>query len=122
MAAKRPTTVAEYIQAAPPEGRSHLRKLHAILQKAAPRAKAVIKWGNPFFVDPRFVYAYSAHKAHMSLAPTAEALEAFRQELKDYDTSKHFLRLPYDKPVPEALLRKIAKYRLRNRGDGEGFW
>lgn len=122
MAGKRPTTASQYIKAAPPAGQPHLRKLHAILEKAAPRAKAVIKWGNPFFVDPRFVYAYSAHKAHMSLAPTAEALVAFRKELEEYDTSKHFLRLPYDKPVPEALLRRIAKYRVRNMGDRDTFW
>ncbi|HQZ19006.1 MAG TPA: DUF1801 domain-containing protein [Vicinamibacteria bacterium] len=122
MAGKRPKTASQYIKAAPPAGQPHLRKLHAILKKAAPKAKAVIKWGNPFFVDPRFVYAYSAHKAHMSLAPTAEALVAFRRELEEYDTSKYFLRLPYDKPVPEALLRKIAKYRVRNMGDRDTFW
>jgi uncharacterized protein YdhG (YjbR/CyaY superfamily) len=121
-APKRPTTVAEYIKAAPKEAQPHLKKLRAILKKASPKAKEVMKWGNPFFVDPRFVYAYSTHKAHLSLAPTAEALAAFREELKEHDTSKYFLRLPYNEPLPEALIRKIAVYRQRNMGDRDTFW
>jgi uncharacterized protein YdhG (YjbR/CyaY superfamily) len=124
MASKRPKTVAEYIRAAPREGQPHLRRLHAILKQAAPKAKGVIKWGNPFFVEPRFVYAFSAHKAHLSLAPTAAVLKAFRAELKGHDTTKHFLKVRYDRPLPEALIRRIAKRRvqdLRERKD-DAFW
>ena len=119
---KRPTTVAEYIKAAPKDAQPHLRKLRAILRSVTPKAQEVLKWGNPFFVDPRFVYAYSAHKAHLSFAPTAEALAAFREELKDHDTTKHFLRLPYAKPLPSALLRRIAVHRSRHMGDRDTFW
>jgi hypothetical protein len=37
---------------------------------------------------------------------------------------RNFLQIPYDKPVPEKLIRKIAKYRLREvlKGDNDGFW
>src|SRR6185503_21104736 len=122
MARKRPTTIAEYIRAARPEAQPHLRRLYAILKTVAPRAQEAIKWGAPFFVEPRFLFAFSAHKAHCSFAPTAAALDAFRKELEGHQTTKHYLQIPYDKPVPAALVRKIAKYRLRNMGDGDGFW
>ena len=102
MAAKRPTTIAEYIQAAPREGQPHLRRLYAILKSVAPEAEEVIKWGNPFFVEPRFLFAFSAHKAHCSFAPSAAALEAFRKELGTYKTTKNFLQIPYDQPVPRS--------------------
>jgi uncharacterized protein YdhG (YjbR/CyaY superfamily) len=119
---KRPTTIAEYIRAAPRFAQPHLRGLYAILKSVAPDASEVIKWGNPFFVDPRFLFAFSAHKAHCSFAPTPAALDAFRKELTAHDTTKNFLKLPYDKPLPEALIRKIAKYRLKHIGEGDGFW
>jgi uncharacterized protein YdhG (YjbR/CyaY superfamily) len=122
MAGKRPATIAEYIRAAPRVAQPHLRALYAILKSVAPDAKEAIKWGNPFFIDPRFLFAFSAHKAHCSFAPTSAALDAFREELKDQDTTRNFLKLPYDKPLPEKLIRKIAKYRLKNLGDGDGFW
>lgn len=122
MAGKRPTTIAEYISAAPGVAQPHLRGLYAILRSVAPDAQEVIKWGNPFFVDPRFLFAFSAHKAHCSFAPTPAALGAFRKELKAHETTRNFLKLPYDKPLPKALIRRIAKYRVKNISDGNAFW
>src|SRR5688500_1146036 len=77
MAAKRPTTIAAYIRNAPREGQPHLRRLHAILKSVAPDAEETIKWGMPFFVEPKFLFSFSAHKAHVSFAPTAAALKHF---------------------------------------------
>jgi uncharacterized protein YdhG (YjbR/CyaY superfamily) len=122
MAARRPTTIAEYIAAAPREGRPHLRRLHAILGEVAPQAKETIKWGTPFFVEPRFLFAFSAHKTHLNFASTPEALEACRKDLGKHKTTKNFLQVSYDEPLPEGLIRKLAEYRIGNMGDGEGFW
>ena len=122
MARTRPATIPEYIQAAPREGHPHLRRLYAILKSVAPDAQEVIKWGVPFFVNPRFVYTFNACKAHLNFAPSPAVLQAFRKELKDYQTTKNFLQIRYDEPLPEALIRKMAKYRVRNMGEGESFW
>jgi uncharacterized protein YdhG (YjbR/CyaY superfamily) len=92
MASKKPTTIAEYIQAAPDEGQVHLHQLYAILKSVAPEAEEAIKWGTPFFVEPRFVFAFSAHKAHLSFAPTAAALEQFRKELEQHKRPKTSFR------------------------------
>ena len=35
---------------------------------------------------------------------------------------QNFLKLPYDKPLPENLIRKIARYRLKHISEGDGFW
>lgn len=124
MASKRPTTIAEYIEAAPREGRPHLRRLYDILKSVAPDAEETIKWGVPFFVEPRFLFSFSAHKAHCNFAPSAEALEAFREELEMHRTTKNYLQIPYEEPVPEDLVRRIAEYRLeevRGRED-DAFW
>jgi uncharacterized protein YdhG (YjbR/CyaY superfamily) len=120
----RPTTIAEYIKAAAPEARPHLRRLYAILKSVAPEAEEAIKWGTPFFVEPRFLFAFSAHKAHCNFAPTPAALAAFRAELEEHRTTKNYLQIPYDEPVPEDLVRRIAEHRLqavRERED-DAFW
>jgi uncharacterized protein YdhG (YjbR/CyaY superfamily) len=124
MATKRPTTIAEYIRAAPREGRPHLRRLHALLKSVAPEAQEAIKWGSPFFVEPRFLFAFSAHKAHVSFAPMADGLEAFRKELKGHKTTTNFLQIPYDEPLPEDLIRRIAEYRVRvvSERKDDAFW
>ena len=124
MARKRPTTTADYIRAAPREGQPHLRRLYAILRSVAPEAEEAIKWGTPFFVEPRFLFAFSAHKAHLDFAPMAAALEPFRKELEKHTTTKNYLQVPYSKPLPEDLIRKIAEYSLRavREREDDGFW
>lgn len=124
MASKRPTTIPAYIKAAPREGQPHLRRLYAILKRAAPGAQETIKWGTPFFVEPRFVFGFSAHKGHLSFAPSLAAMRHFKEELKGHRTTKGTLAISYDEPLPEALIRKIAKYcvqAVRERLD-ESFW
>ncbi len=124
MARKRPMTIAEYIRAAPREGQPHLRRLYAILKSVAPKAEETIKWGTPFFVEPRFLFAFSAHRAHLNFAPMAAGLEPFRKELKKHKATKNFLQIPYDKPLPETLVRKIAEHCVRvvRERDDDAFW
>jgi uncharacterized protein YdhG (YjbR/CyaY superfamily) len=124
MAKKRPTTIAEYIQAAPREGQPHLRRLHAILVSVAPEAVKTIKWGVPFYVEPRFLFAFSAHKAHLNFVVMTSGLRPFRKELKKHGTTKGALQVPYNKSLPEDLVRKIAEYRLRDvrEREGDAFW
>jgi len=124
MAVKRPGTIAEYIRAAPREGRPHLRRLYAILKRVAPKAQKVMKWGTPFFVEPRFLFAFSAHKAHLDFTLVSVRLEPFRNELAKHKTTKNMLQIPYDRPLPESLIRRIARQRVRDvreRTD-HGFW
>ena len=124
MAGKRPTTIAEYVRAAPRGAQPHLRRLYAILKSVAPDAEEAIKWSTPFFVEPRFLFAFSAQKAHVNFAPMAVGLDPFRKELAKHQTTKNFLQIPFDKPLPENLIRKIAQRRLRDvreRAD-DGFW
>ena len=124
MSSKRATTIAEYIEAASRESQPHLRRLYAILKSVAPEAEEAIKWGTPFFVEPRFLFAFSAHKTHCNFAPTPAALEAFRKDLEVHKTTKNYLQIPYDKPVPEELVRKIAAHRLRTvrEREDDAFW
>lgn len=124
MASQRPTTVAQYIAAAPAAGQPHLRQLYAILKSVAPQAQEAIKWGTPFFVEPRFLFAFSAHKGHLSFAPSPAALDAFCKDLAGHKTTRNMLQLRYDQPLPEALVRKIANHcvkALRARAD-DAFW
>ena len=102
-----------------------MRRLYAILKSVAPEAEEAIKWGTPFFVEPRFLFAFSAHKGHLNFSPTAAGLEPFRKELEKYKTTKSgMLQIPYNKPLPEDLVRKIAEYRLRQvrEREDDAFW
>lgn len=120
----RPKTIAEYIQAAPAEGRPNLRKLHALLRKAAPKSEEAIKWGAAFYVEPRFLFAFSAHKAHANFVLMPATVKEFSKELKGRSVTKGALRLPYSEKLPEALIRKLALHRVKllKGRDDDSFW
>ena len=122
MTKQRPSTIAEYIQQAPDQAQEHLHKLYALLKRVAPDATEAIKWGNPVFESKRILFAFSAHKAHINFAPTPAAMKPFRQELMAHKTGKGTLQIPYDKPLPKALIRKIAKYRVKDLRDNDAKW
>jgi uncharacterized protein YdhG (YjbR/CyaY superfamily) len=122
MTRKRPATIAEYIEHAPDQARSHLQQLYALLKRVAPDATEAIKWGSPVFESTRILFAFSAHKAHINFAPTPAAMEPFRKELAAHKTGKGTLQIPYDKPLPEALVRKIAKFRVKDVRDNDAKW
>lgn len=124
MPARRPHTVDEYIEAAPTGGQPHLRKLREILKSVAPEAEETIKWNAPFYVEPRYLFSFSAFKTHCNFAPSQEALQAFEEELKDHKTTLNYLQIPYDEPVPEDLVRRIAEYQLQrvSKREDNSFW
>ena len=118
----KPTTVAEYIAAAPPVARPKLRQLRALLRKVAPKATEGIKWSSPVLEQGRILFSYKAHKAFINFMPTGPALQPFKKELADFKTGKDTVQLPYDAPLPVALLRKIAAYRVKQVKEADAKW
>jgi uncharacterized protein YdhG (YjbR/CyaY superfamily) len=114
MAKTKPTTVTEYINAAPKEAQKTLREMRVILKKVVPKAKEAVKWGYPVFEEKRILFSYGAFKSHLNFMPTRSTLQYFEEELADYTTGKDTIQFPYDKPLPKTLIRKIAAHRAKD--------
>jgi uncharacterized protein YdhG (YjbR/CyaY superfamily) len=74
------------------------------------------------FEERRILFAFSAHTAHISFAPTPAAMKPFRDELAKHKTGKETLQIPYGRPILEALVRKIALYRVKDVRENEARW
>ena len=118
----KPTTVDEYIEAAPEQAQRKLREIRAVLKKVAPGATEALKWRSPVFEEERILFAYTAYKSHLNFMPTQPALEPFKKELAEYKTGKDTIQFPYDKPLPKALIRKIATYRVKQVRNEDARW
>ena len=120
----RYASIEDYIAKAPAAGQAHLRRLYAILREEAPRAQEAIKWNAPFFIEPRFLFSVSANKAHLNFAPSTAVMAASRADLDGHRTTKHFLQVRYDEPLPEALIRKLAQRQLKavKARKDDAFW
>lgn len=122
MTTTKPTTIDEYIEAAPKASQEKLHELRDILRKVAPAAKEHIKWGSPVFEENRILFSFSAFKSHLNFMPTRRTLDLFRKEVENYVTGKDTIQFPYDKPLPKALIRKIALHRARDVRDNDARW
>ena len=122
MSPLRPTSVAEYIAAAPKEARSKLREMRRLIAAAAPGATQSLKWSMPAFSYTRILVTFAAFKKHIGFFPTPSALREFKKDLVGFKTSAGTVQLPYDKPLPKALITRITKFRVRELKARDAKW
>jgi uncharacterized protein YdhG (YjbR/CyaY superfamily) len=108
-----PKTVDEYLSAVPQPARGTLEKMRAAIRSAVPPdAIEAISYGMPAFRNKRVLVWFAAFSDHCSLFPTAAVIDALKDELKPFSTSKGTIHFPTDKPLPTALIKKIVKARV----------
>jgi uncharacterized protein YdhG (YjbR/CyaY superfamily) len=103
--------VDEYIAQFAPEIRERLQALRAVIREAVPDAAEKISWRMPTFTLNGNLVHFAAHKGHIGLYPGPEGIEAFRDRLSEYKSSKGAVQFPNDKPLPLGLVREIAVFR-----------
>lgn len=110
---RTPRNVDEYLAGVPEPARSTLNKIRAVIRSAVPpEATETISYGIPAFKHNGVLVWFAAFSDHCSLFPTASVVEAFKDELKDFSTSKGTIQFPTDKPLPAALVKKLVKARV----------
>jgi uncharacterized protein YdhG (YjbR/CyaY superfamily) len=108
-----PKNVEEYLAAVRQPARSTLNKIRAAIRSAAPsEATETISYGIPAFKHKGVLVWFAAFSNHCSFFPTASVMEAFKNELKGFSTSKGTIHFPTDKPLPAALVKKMVKLRV----------
>jgi uncharacterized protein YdhG (YjbR/CyaY superfamily) len=109
-----PKTVDQYLAGVPEPACGTLKRIRAVIRSVVPaETTEVISYGIPMFKYKGMLVGYAAFKNHCSLFPTGSGvIKTFEKELKGYPISKGTIRFPSDKPLPDALLKKIVKVRV----------
>jgi uncharacterized protein YdhG (YjbR/CyaY superfamily) len=118
----KPTTVSQYIAAAPKEARAKLREMRAAIASAAPGATQALKWSMPAFSYDRILVTFAGFKHHVGFYPTPSAVRAFRKELAGFKTAAGSIQFPLDRPLPKALIRKITAFRVVEAHGKDARW
>src|SRR6267142_4952208 len=104
--------VDEYLAGVPKEARATLEKLRKTIKAAAPMASEVISYQMPMYKHHGMVIGFAAFKNHCSIFPGSAVMDAHKEELKRYETSKGTIRFPAGKPLPATLVKKLVKARI----------
>ena len=118
----KPTTITEYINAAPKESRKKLREMRTCIRKAAPGATEALKWGMPAFSGSRILVMFAAFQHHIGFFPTPSAMKAFKKDLAKFKTGRGSIQFPLEKPLPLGLVRRITKFRIKENNEKDRKW
>ena len=114
--ASKPNTHNDYLAAVTEDKRAALQKLRKAITAAAPKAEECISYQLPAFrLSGKFLVAYGPGANHCGFYPGSVG-QAFKKELKGYDTSKGTVRFSADKPLPAVLVRKLVRLRIEEKG------
>ena len=108
-----PKSVEAYIAAAPMEVQSKLKELRTVIKKTAPAAVERISYGMPYYEYKGRLAYFSQWKAHIGFYLPSPIIEEHKCELAAYETTGATLRLPLNKKLPVALIRKLVKARMK---------
>ena len=108
------TDADQYLAAVPEPARTTLNKVRAAIRSAVPpEATEGISYGMPMFKYKGLLVGFAAFPNHCGLYVTSpRVMQAFKSELKNFDTSKGAIRFPIDQPPPSSLIKKLVKARI----------
>jgi uncharacterized protein YdhG (YjbR/CyaY superfamily) len=116
-----PKDIDEYLAAVPEPARGTLEKLRATIRSAAPaEATEAISYRIPTFKYKGALLAFAAFSKHCSLFPMSySVMKMLKNELRDFDVSKGTIHFTAEKPLPDALVKKLVKARLAEKHKAE---
>jgi uncharacterized protein YdhG (YjbR/CyaY superfamily) len=110
----KPASFSECLARVSEDKRATLEKLRKAIRAAAPEAEEGVSYGLAAFrLGGRPLVALGATANHCAFyLMSGSIVEAHKEELAGYDTSKGTIRFPADKPLPAALVKKLVKARI----------
>ena len=116
----RSPEIDAYLAALPVDRRAALEQLRQTIRAAAPEAAEVISYSIPAFkYRGRPLVSFAAAARHLSFfVQSPGVMEAHRDELEGYDTSKGTIRFTADRPLPGDLVTKLVHARIAETDAG----
>ncbi len=106
-------TIDDYIDSFPQNIQTLLQQIRNTIHEAAPDAMETISYQMPAFKQNGVLVYFAAFKNHIGFFPTAQGVEAFKDKLSTYKTSKGTIQFPLDKPLPLDLIAEIVRFRVK---------
>lgn len=85
-----------------------------LVEAHAPGSVEIFSYGMPCFkYKNKYLIGIGVFKNHMSIFPGSEITELFKDELKNYKTSKGTVQFTAKNKIPDNLLVKIIRQRVK---------
>ncbi len=107
------TTVDEYIHLYSPEIQEKLEAIRKVIKENVPEeTEEKISWRMPTYALHGNLVHFAAFQKHIGFYPAPDGIEAYKDQLAKYKSSKGAVQFPLDQPVPLKLIGEIVRYRV----------
>lgn len=103
-----PQDVDSYIQSCAGAVQPILARIRRVVRAAVPDAEETISYRMPALRKKRVFLYYAAFKEHIGVYPPVSGDPGLIAELQPYANEKGNLRFPLNKPIPYALIGRVA--------------
>ncbi len=111
-------SVADFFAQLDEAQRPHLEALRALSRKADPEAREELKWNLPTYVrgENTSLWMLQNFKNHCSLRFSTEFFADHRAAVEEagYEAGEGFVKLPYARALPTALLTALMRARVED--------
>jgi len=108
------TVIDDYLKNTDPSKRKELERIRMLAKKIVPDAEEAISYGMPTLKHQGKPFlGFDAHKNHIGIYPySGQVIESLKDKLHEYDFSSGAIRIPFDKPIHESILKQVINCRL----------
>jgi uncharacterized protein YdhG (YjbR/CyaY superfamily) len=101
--------VTDYIKNLNEKDKLILEHVREIVYEMVPDAEDSFSYGVPTYkYKGKYMLAFASNAKFMSIYPGGEVISVFKDELKDFKTSKGTISFTAEHPLPDELLRNIV--------------
>ena len=106
--------IDEYLASLDEPKRATLTSVRDTIMAIVPEAEQCISYRMPAFKLPgKTIAGFAAFKNHLSYLPhSGSVIPQLAEETVGYTSPRGSLHFPVDKPLPEALVRKLLEVRM----------
>lgn len=108
--------VDAYIARFPKDTQARLKKIRAVIRKAAPEAEEGIGYKMPAYTFHGPLVYFAGYDHHIGFYPGAVLHTHFGKEISAYKSAKGSVQFPLAKPLPSDLVARIVAFRVKENG------
>jgi uncharacterized protein YdhG (YjbR/CyaY superfamily) len=109
--------IDDYLERFEPPVRTELERIRSVAKRILPDSEETITYRMPTIkYKGKSIIGFDARKNHIGIYPFSSQVISETDELKDYETSRGAIREKLDKLLPDPLLEKIIRERMKQAG------
>ncbi|CCV64180.1 conserved hypothetical protein (DUF1801) [Alteracholeplasma palmae J233] len=106
-------SVLEYLETLDSKTKNKIITLRNTILNFDSRITETISYNMPAYKINKAILYYFVYKNHIGIYPHGEAINYFKEELKNYKCSKGAIQIPIDDEIPLELIVKILDFNIK---------